>query len=771
MGHTAEDVNHCLRMDTDDDDVTLKYHFIMGCGYRRNSKLLKASKPLATYSSLTDKNLAGYFANTRMRKHLKKAGLVNKRGELVSENQYRLSMARKEHKKHVKNLLAQAIVHKSLDLERTRQVEIRRKLEEIAKIELVRRVRASEKRSNDAFLLPLVTYKKPPSPPPPPTPSATPGRRRRFRNRKSCVASRGRKGDEEILPYLSPRESRAASRPATASEVRYRPQSAPAPAREAPSEYEETNVIYVDEHGRRLSPDRRDQERPQRGRPEEIDTKHLYSLDSTALKKYALQLARIDQGEVSPYLMSPVPTPPRSSRGSRSGMVGQRLRVRPRTAEARSPYRERPSSGQVQSVSGSSKSSEISPKSTPKGTPRRRFQQQRFVEGTLMLHRQEPAMMHQGEVQTLCEITMKYHGPNLTLPRDQRDPTQAVSIDQQHCGGNTLTVFKENLQPADTFSFISRRHRGFPFSLSIFVDGRIDCRISTCCEYRHAKGVKLGGKMGHFSLLKVKGATPCYKCKLNSQASPRSLKRPPTFKKDKGQPEQMQEEVIVVDKRSVTVTQDEEVEEDQNIEIPVEDDPEKGKVKHDTYIEPENDLDLGSQNDEKSNKEAKSDAKRSKQRVAKRDIVVSTTKANDSEDKYESDFEDEEDTKKENEIKGGNFEDDLSAEASKTTGNSSQDGVEEGSPLRTSTPLSKDCTPVVDWDEENDEPVVKRRESDTTNRAGKQVRFDVKVQKMGTPETSESNRNGDNDDTVGKVEPLYKDSDDKLMKGAERTLR
>lgn len=66
---------------------------------------------------------------------------MNRRGEIVSENQYRLNMARKEHKKHVKDLLAQAIVHKTLDLERYRQVEIKKKLEEIAKIEMVRRVR------------------------------------------------------------------------------------------------------------------------------------------------------------------------------------------------------------------------------------------------------------------------------------------------------------------------------------------------------------------------------------------------------------------------------------------------------------------------------------------------------------------------------------------------------------------------------------------------------------------------------------------------------
>ena len=68
---------------------------------------------------------------------------MNRRGEIISENQYRINMARKEHKKHVKDLLAQAIVHKTLDLERYRQVEIKRKLEEIAKIELVRRVRVS----------------------------------------------------------------------------------------------------------------------------------------------------------------------------------------------------------------------------------------------------------------------------------------------------------------------------------------------------------------------------------------------------------------------------------------------------------------------------------------------------------------------------------------------------------------------------------------------------------------------------------------------------
>jgi hypothetical protein len=64
---------------------------------------------------------------------------------------------------------------------------------------------------------------------------------------------------------------------------------------------------------------------------------------------------------------------------------------------------------------------------------------------------------------------------------------------------------------AADFEFISYRHRGYPFSLTLFLDGQMDSRVSTCCEYRHSKGAKIGGPQGHFSLLSVDGAVPCYK--------------------------------------------------------------------------------------------------------------------------------------------------------------------------------------------------------------------------------------------------------------------
>ncbi|KAL4218277.1 hypothetical protein ACF0H5_023013 [Mactra antiquata] len=456
--------------------------------------------PLATYNSLTDPNLAGFFGNTRMRRHLKKSGLVNRRGEIVSENQYRLNMARKEHKRHVKDLLAQAIVHKTLDLERYRQVEIKKKLEEIAKIEMVRRVRAT----------------------------------------------RGRKGDEEVLPYLTPRSmSRPQSeRPSEASSGRRRPRSAPAPPgkryQTQKSGYTDPydDVVYVDEDGRPVSPpppsDRQSfKESLREVRSDNIDTRHLYALDSEALQQYALKLSKAERGRdgaTSPYLISQMPQPPKQDRvrsARSSPRRSARMSARPQSSKKAG----------VRSDSGERTKKDPS-----------------TVEGNLMLHRQEPAMMHQGEVQTLCEITMKYHGPNLTLPRDQHDPTQEVSIDQQHCGGNTLPVFKERLQPGSTFSFVSRRHRGYPFGLTLYIDGRVDCRISTCCEYKHGVKVKLGGKMGHFSLAGITGATPCYKCKLSCQAPPRSLKLKKSTKGKKKE-QKTDEEVTVEGTPRTPITQ------------------------------------------------------------------------------------------------------------------------------------------------------------------------------------------------------------------------
>ena len=64
-----------------------------------------------------------------------------------------------------------------------------------------------------------------------------------------------------------------------------------------------------------------------------------------------------------------------------------------------------------------------------------------------MLHRQEPAMKHQERVQTLCDVNMHYFGNSLSLEYERFDPRDEVMVEQQHCGGNTLIVFREKILP------------------------------------------------------------------------------------------------------------------------------------------------------------------------------------------------------------------------------------------------------------------------------------------------------------------------------------
>ncbi|NWW10124.1 ERIC3 protein, partial [Oreocharis arfaki] len=84
---------------------------------------------LATYNSLTDKHLAGYFSNARIRRHLQKSGLISRSGRIIPEKEYRLNAMRKDHQRNIQECLADAIFHKVLDMECHHQLEMKRKLE------------------------------------------------------------------------------------------------------------------------------------------------------------------------------------------------------------------------------------------------------------------------------------------------------------------------------------------------------------------------------------------------------------------------------------------------------------------------------------------------------------------------------------------------------------------------------------------------------------------------------------------------------------------
>ncbi|XP_047447569.1 uncharacterized protein LOC125012020 [Mugil cephalus] len=61
------------------------------------------------------------------------------------------------------------------------------------------------------------------------------------------------------------------------------------------------------------------------------------------------------------------------------------------------------------------------------------------------------------------------------------------------------------------FQFVSQRHRGFPFSATLYVNGIMAARISSCCEYRYAPGFQQGRK-SCFRLAWLAGGVPCYRC-------------------------------------------------------------------------------------------------------------------------------------------------------------------------------------------------------------------------------------------------------------------
>lgn len=115
-----------------------------------------------------------------------------------------------------------------------------------------------------------------------------------------------------------------------------------------------------------------------------------------------------------------------------------------------------------------------------------------------------------------CKVSLLFRGSGLRRPVAEACQS-VIRVTQQHCGGTSLTVFDGRVTPGETFTFASRRHCGYPFSIVVFVDDIRDMQLSSCCEYRYNMGMRLGGSQGHFSLAKLEGGSPCYRCVLEKR--------------------------------------------------------------------------------------------------------------------------------------------------------------------------------------------------------------------------------------------------------------
>ncbi|XP_041967548.1 glutamate-rich protein 3 isoform X2 [Alosa sapidissima] len=382
---------------------------------------------LEAYNSLTDRHLIGYFNNTRIRRHLRRAGLITRSGRIVPEKEYRQKVIHRAHQRHVRECLAQAIFHKVLDMERTHQTEIKKRLEEFARRERVYKIKVERSKRHDEDFIPMLSPRPPTGP------------------RGNHTQQSGPDGE-----MSESSESPGSSRPNTA------PGKMQRPVRLKPIDRNSTTTSV-----KKTPPSSRNQDSSN-------DTDQPLSLDRD-MRQWT---TREHHSTVSPYRLPVInnyvtPVPPltkRRDRGMKGPLNGTRgRRLRPTTAP-----------------------------SVPAN--------------------KENSVLLRTSMQSKVTVTMVYFGRGVHLSHDLMDIGDEVKAFQQHCGGENLCVYKGRLREGETFQFISRRHRGFPFSLTFYLNGLQVDRLSSCCEFKHRKGSRLGGRHGHFGFFSVDGAQPCYKC-------------------------------------------------------------------------------------------------------------------------------------------------------------------------------------------------------------------------------------------------------------------
>ncbi|XP_067419421.1 glutamate-rich protein 3 [Emydura macquarii macquarii] len=389
---------------------------------------------LATYNSLTDKHLAGYFSNTRIRRHLQRSGLISRNGRIISEKEYQLNAMRKDHQKYVRECLAQAIFHKVLDMERHHQLEIKRKLEHFVRKERVQRIKVERSRRSVEDINPLL------SPHPPAGPRNHYGHR--------ALADGEQSG---------PSQSSSSPRPNTAPgnmqrPVRLQPLLGYPTARSTPKTSSRVKQKPLElEHDHHFPNGR-----------EKSMMRFMNSLDySTGISPYQLPI-------INNYV---IPVPPPAQKGDKN-IKG----VRPGTSRGR----------------------HFRPTTAPNGLEQ--------------LLTKDSGKFHKPSLHSNASVTMIYLGKSVHLSHDDTDYRDEIKVYQQHCGGENLCVYKGKLLEGETFPFTSKRHHGFPFSLTFFLNGIQVDRLSSCCEYKHRKGARLGGKHGYFGFVNVDRASPCYRC-------------------------------------------------------------------------------------------------------------------------------------------------------------------------------------------------------------------------------------------------------------------
>nr|XP_034356741.1 glutamate-rich protein 3 [Arvicanthis niloticus] len=340
---------------------------------------------------------------------------------------------KQDHQKYVRECLARAIFHKVLDMERCHQLEIKRKLDTLARKERIQRLKGEHTRRFIEDNMPILT------PHPPAGPKTNRGH--------SVLAEEGRSSPLMLT----------APRPYTA------PGNMQPPVRLQPllSNRQTRNGSKITS-GSKPKTSLLQSEAPFPLGGKKAMMKFRNYMDNSQKDLYQLPHINSYQTPVPP---TPQPQAGKSFRENRLESW-RRKKLRPITAP----------------------------------------------NGLEPLFGKDPGRIYKTAPHSNAVITMVYFGKNVHLSYDDIDFRDEIKIYQQHCGGENLCVYKGKLLEKDTFQFISKRHHGFPFSLTFFLNGIQVNRISSCCEFKHRRSSRLGGKRGYFGFVCVEKASPCYRC-------------------------------------------------------------------------------------------------------------------------------------------------------------------------------------------------------------------------------------------------------------------
>ncbi|XP_031460251.1 glutamate-rich protein 3 isoform X3 [Phasianus colchicus] len=417
---------------------------------------------LATYNSLTDKHLAGYFSNARIRRHLQRSGLISRSGRIIPEKEYRLNAMRRDHQRYVRECLARATFLKVLDMERHHQLEVRRKLENSVRKERVQKTKMERPRRSVEDANPVH------SPHPP-------------------LGSRNRYGRHPLM----------AGEPAAHSQLR------------APRPIADYNGGHPsDQHG---SKEPAFLKATSSHRPNTAPGNMQYPLRLQPLHGCAAA-GTVPRSSGSKQKCCMLENYQQFASGrERSGL---RLMNSVEYVTGKSPYRLPVINNYLIPVPPPTlQKGDRSVKAVRNGTSRRRrFRPTTAPNGLEQLVTKNSGEFSKPSLRSNAFVTMIFLGKSVRLSHDDSDYRDEIKVYQQHCGGENLCVYKGKLLEGETFQFVSKRHRGFPFSLTFFLNGMQVDRLSSCCEYRHQKRSRLGGRHGYFGFLSVEGASPCYRC-------------------------------------------------------------------------------------------------------------------------------------------------------------------------------------------------------------------------------------------------------------------